>query len=443
MKIAWFTPFYNNSAIGKYSQAVTEELKKYSSVDLWVPAGEGTLLETSLNIARFTSDNIQTGILHQYDGIIYNLGDHLGFHQAIYEVSTMVKGLVILHDFIMHHFFAGYYLLVIKDQKAYIMQMLQLYGKEGQIAAIDSLENKRKHVWETDEVVQYPFFEKAIENSLGVIVHSRFLAEEVKKTYLGPLGVIYHPFYSNQDIAVEPKIQAFSLPYADKTLMLTVGHVNANKRIDKVIRVLGENRSLASKVNYVVIGPYEEKGEYISQLHSLIEKYNLQDNVKFMGFQPEDVLYAYLSRADICLNLRYPAMEGASWSLVEQLHYGKPVVVTDTGFYSELPDDCVIKINPQKEDQDLAAMMQRLVSNRDFRETTAKKGKLFALDNFTAAKYCQNFLKFIEEARAFRPLLDLTDRVAAELSLMKATENMDTVDVVANEIYKMFKYRKK
>jgi glycosyltransferase involved in cell wall biosynthesis len=439
MKIAWFTPFFRNSAIGKYSQAVTQELKKHCELDIWVPSGDGSLLDTNLKVIRFDSAAIRNVRLADYDFIIYNMGDHLDFHRSIYEVSSAVKGIVIVHDFVLHHFFAGYYLLHLKDQNAYIREMGRLYGKEGLTVADESLRGVREHIWETDNVVKYPFFEKAIEGALGVIVQSRFLADEVKKSYLGPVGCIYHPFSLDKTVPVIPKDRIQIPQDNNKVQMLTLGYINPNKRIDKVIKAIGESKSLSAKIHYVVIGSYDHNGTYFSSLQSLVQKYRLQECVSFLSYQPDETLYAYLSRADVCINLRFPAMEGASWSLIEQLHYGKAVIVTDTGFYHELPNDCVLKVNPEKENEDLTALLKKVVNNPNFRETTGKKGKEFAVSNFTSSRYCENFLRFCENARAYRPLMELTDRVGKELSLMKVTENMDAVCAASSEIYRMFK----
>jgi glycosyltransferase involved in cell wall biosynthesis len=442
MKIAWFTPFGHNSAIGKYSQSITSELKNHCEIDLWVPREEDSLLDAEVGVIPFTSDKIPTDKLKEYDCIVYNIGDHLGFHKSIYEVSKKIKGVVILHDFVMHHFFASYYMSHLKDNNTYIKEMSRLYGVEAQKSATDSLNRKCEPIWETDAVMKYPFFEKAIEGSLGVIVHSHFLAAEVKKNYLGPVATIYHPFYKHPAGIMQHNDDALAGKIKGQVLMVTVGNVNPNKRIDKVIKVIGENKKIASKINYVIIGQYEHNGRYFALLQSLLKKYGLQDRVKFLGYQPNETLYSYLAAADIFLNLRFPAMEGASWSVVEQLQFGKPVIVTDTGFYSELPDDCVVKINPNREDEELTIMLNKLISDASFRDKIGKKGRQFAIENFSSSKYCTSFLNFYEEISSYRPLLNLTDRVGLELNRMKATERMEPINVVANELYKMFKSRK-
>ncbi len=440
MKIAWFTPFYQNSAIGKYSQAIMKELPSYCSVDLWVPSGEGTLLDTDLKVIRFTPDVSQISRLTDYDCIIYNLGDHLDFHQYIYDIAIRFKGVVILHDFVMHHFFAAYYFTYLKDKNAYLHEMSRLYGEDGQKAAADSQSGLTRPVWETDEIViKYPFFEKAIEGALGVIVHSHFLADKVKQSFLGPVAAIPYPFHKYPLSAGRGKTEILFEHSRDNILLLTVGNVNANKRIDKIIKAIGKNSDISENIKYIIIGHYDSNGRYFASLQALVTEYGLQDKVSFLGYQPDEILFSHLSSADICLNLRFPAMEGASWSLIEQLYFGKPVVVIDSGYYSEFPDNCVLKINPQNEDEELANMLKKLISDKKFREETGSMGEGFARQHFSAPKYCQELLKFYEEVRSYKPLLALTDKVGQELSMMAAIRNIEPIPRIAGEIYNIFK----
>lgn len=436
MKIAWFTPFSRKSGISKYSQSITNALVKNCEVDLWV-AETTDLLQTELKVFHYHFNEDLPQKLKEYDFIVYNMGDHLYFHKDIYEISKKVKSIVILHDFVMHHFFVGYYLIHKMDSNAYVREMERLYGVNGRKIAIDSINGSRTTVWETEEVINYPLFEKAIEGAMGVICHSQYLAGKVNKNFLGPFTVIYHPFYSYEQLPIVNQTSKSNLGISeDKILMVTIGHVNPNKRMDKVINILGEHKDFAEKVIYIVIGPHEHV-QYYSQLQSLVEKYNLQDSVKFLGYQPDNILFAYMANADIFVNLRFPAMEGASWSLVEQLYFGKPIIVSDIGFYSELPDDCVMKINMDREKSELFDALKKLVFKDKLREEIGTRGKQFAIGNFNVQKYCKAFFDFLDEVKNWSPVLGLVDKVGVELALMGISQDSEVVDKVARQIYQM------
>lgn len=438
MRIAWFTPFTKNSAIGKYSQVVTDGLSKSCEVDIWSSESDN-LLATELKVVHYQpNDDLQR--LKNYDFIIYNIGDTVVFHRTIYDISRKVKGIVILHDLVMHHFFVMYYLQIKNDPDAYIREMAMLYGLKGRNVAMESIGQKHVPIWETDEIMDYPFFEKTIEGAVGVIVHSKYHAERVKPKFLGPVEVIYIPFYPYDSLKRNLSMNSSDLGLPlDKVIIVSVGHVNPNKRIDKVIEILGEDEELAKKILYIIIGPYEENSPYFSHIMSIVKRYNLDNVVKFLGFQSEEKLRAYLSKADMFINLRYPAMEGASWSLIEELYFGKPVVAINTGFYGEIPDDCVVKIDSLKEKANLHRSLRELIYDKHTREEIGTRGHDFAIKNFNEDRYCRSFLEFLNKVQESRPMIDLIDKVGKELDLMGASDDMGAIDKVAGEIFVMFK----
>ena len=183
-------------------------------------------------------------------------------------------------------------------------------------------------------------------------------------------------------------------------------------------------------------GSYRQR--YRHRLASSARKLGLESVVRFPGAVSDEVLEAYLANADICVNLRFPAIEGASASIVEEMLHGKPVIVTDTGFYSELPNDCVFKIRPTHEDEDLAVCLRKLVGDREARLKTGRMAKQFAETHFQAAEYAKELLRFIREVRSTKPLLQLADRIAGEFRTMGIDGGMDIVETVSQECVNLF-----
>lgn len=437
MNIAWFTPFSKKSAIGKYSQIITDELNKHCTVHLWVPQHDD-LLDTALEIRIISNSTDPLRELSCYDLCVYNLGDYLDYHLDIFEISRQIQGIVILHDFIMHHFFASYYFSYKNDPEEFIEEMGRFYGELGEKAAKDSLAGACVPVWETDDIVKYPFFEKAVEGSLGVITHSHFLTEKVRR-YI-PASTLYFPDCFSRDKIV-PVSDISSKVFDGKLLFLTVGHVNTNKRIDRIVDALGKNPELARNIDYVIIGPYEESS-YYKVIKELIAYHNLEDTVRFLGYQPEHVLYDYIRRADVMVNLRFPAMEGASWSLIEQLYMGKPVIVTNNGFYSELSCEGLIKINPFNEQQELAQALNRLCADKQLREQMGDKSRQFYQANFSTSKYCEGFLAIATKILSEKPLMYLVDKVGEEFCLMGVNVELPVINSVAREITDLFSLKR-
>src|SRR5207248_3003466 len=148
----------------------------------------------------------------------------------------------------------------------------------------------------------------------------------------------------------------------------------------------------------------------------------------------EGVLHRYLSCADVCINLRDPAMEGGSASLVEGLYFGRPMVVTDTGCYRDVPDHCVAKIPPGDEAASLGGVLKTLVEDGARREALGRAGRAHVLENHSPAKYARGLLDFLHEVDYGKPRLDLVDRVGRELAAMKALPGGADVRRVAAEL---------
>ena len=51
-----------------------------------------------------------------------------------------------------------------------------------------------------------------------------------------------------------------------------------------------------------------------------------------------------MAACDVLVNLRYPTMGETSGSVIRALSLGKPLVVSDVGWFRELPDDVVLKV---------------------------------------------------------------------------------------------------
>lgn len=396
MKIAWFTPFFKKSAIGHYNQILTNELSKQISVDLWLSDNKELLSTNLKKIFYKASDELELK-LSRYDLIVYNLGNYLGFHKEIYEVSQKYKGIIILHDFVLHHFFADYYLNYKKNQDDYLTDIKKYYGIKAKKTALDGIMGKRKPIWETEDVFKYPLFEKAIENSIGVIACSDFLAKKIKFKFFRPVKTMYNPFYSKSKLILEKKTNKkdLSLP-KNKLILSTVGHVITTKKIEIIIKILGTNKNLAGKINYLVLGAEVDK-EYSYYLKSLVKKYKLTKTVKFLGFLEDDLLHRYESVTDIFINLRFPFTGGASWSVIEEMNFAKPVIVSDTGFFSELSNESVVKIPSGKEEESLLINLKKLISDEKLRKKIGKAGREFAIKSFRADIYSEKFRKFANE----------------------------------------------
>jgi hypothetical protein len=120
---------------------------------------------------------------------------------------------------------------------------------------------------------------------------------------------------------------------------------------------------------------------------------------------------------------------------------GKTTLVTNVGWYAELPDDCVVKIDPANEEAELKVWLKRLISDFALREKMGLAAKHYVQKEHSLEKFVQELLAFAQEISArnaniyFHVLDKITDalieigpaselvipRLSAELSWLYAS----------------------
>jgi glycosyltransferase involved in cell wall biosynthesis len=378
-----------------------------------------------------SADRVPQEQLASFDITIYNFGNHFPFHREIFFLSQRWPGVCILHDFVMHHFFAEYYFEWAKDPAGYGRAMRRLYGTAGEQAA-RSRAIGTKGVWETDRVAAFPMFEDLLANARGVLVHSEFLRDKVGAVFAGPLRKV--PLAYQVEMGGSSNKQALGLP-PDVPLILSVGHVNPNRCIPLVLQALGRLRRDGLRFSYAVVGQCEPS--LLASLKALAENSGLADTVHWAGTVSFERLRDYLASADLCINLRFPNIEGASGSIIEQMKCGKAVIVNNSGFFAELPDDSVVKVPPSHHEA-LGNEIERLLREDDARREMGRRARIYAEQEFSASNYASRLSDFLKEVRTAAPLLNLSDRVGSILAQMTVPPGSDLVGKTARELADLF-----
>src|SRR4051795_12882692 len=168
MRVAYFSPLPPaRSGIADYSEALIESMRPL--MDLEVFSGPNQEYDP----ARF-------------DIALYHVGNN-GYHGFVYETALKHPGVVVMHESNLHHLIAD---LTIKrgDWDAYVRECEYDAGPAARAFA----ERVRKlEVGPDYEGV--PMMRRLLERSRGVIVHSNFMQDEVRRAgFTGPIAVIPH-----------------------------------------------------------------------------------------------------------------------------------------------------------------------------------------------------------------------------------------------------------
>jgi len=227
-------------------------------------------------------------------------------------------------------------------------------------------------------------------------VHSQFAAVLVRAKSHLPMATPMLPHFQYGELdKIIPTLDRGRPGDDGKVHLLTLGHVNPNKRSHAVLDVLGRNPDLKNSVVFHLIGPLTHR-EYAQSLHDRVARYGLGSTVEFLGHQPDDVLYEYLCKANICVNLRHPVLETGSASLIEAMYFGLPTIVSDIGAYRDMPESSLVRIPLQDEEKSLEQAIRSLVTDADRRRQLSQNAREHVRRHCTAEIYAQKLLGLLD-----------------------------------------------
>ena len=118
------------------------------------------------------------------------------------------------------------------------------------------------------------------------------------------------------------------------------GYLNMNKRIPQVLEAFASLRRRLPGARLLLVGAAGERFDVGRRL----ERLGLTEGVQRLDYVPEERMWSLMAACDVLVNLRYPTMGETSGSVIRALSVGKPLLVSDVGWFSELPDDVVLKV---------------------------------------------------------------------------------------------------
>src|SRR5207237_3462961 len=121
-------------------------------------------------------------------------------------------------------------------------------------------------------------------------------------------------------------------------------------------------------------------------------------------FVGEDRRWALMAACEVCVSLRSPNMGETSGSVIRGLSLGKPLVVSDVGWFAELPDEVAVKVavDGRAEVDELAAVLERLASDDGLRARMGAAALAEARDRHDLDRVASRYAEALEEA-AGRP----------------------------------------
>lgn len=148
--------------------------------------------------------------------------------------------------------------------------------------------------------------------------------------------------------------------------LLFVGMIEPRKNLDLIIEAFKKFSDKTIKL--VIVG---KKGWMVDDLFEKIKLKNLDEQIIFTGFVPDNELEIFYKTAKVFL---YPSLyEGFGIPVLEAMTTGCPVITSNISSLPEVAGDAAILIDPENSEE-LSDAVNKLINDVKIREELVKKG---------------------------------------------------------------------
>ena len=286
---------------------------------------------------------------------------HLPSVEALRENARRVPSIVVLHDYSLHHLFAAAYLDAGRVEP-YAQELERSHGPRGRELGRRALAGERVPLWDLAPW-EWPMSLGVVGDASAVVVHSRLVRGALLRHVPGvPAFEIPHLVATAPEHSRAEARSALGLP-GDRVVAATLGIVTPAKRIGKLL----EGLALLDPAErpLVVVGGAVGEGD---PLLDLVRERGLAEDVRFTGYLSDEDFWRLARAADVSVNLRFPTVGETSGAVCRLAGSGLPVVVSDVGWFRELPDSFASKVPiGEGEVETIAAVLGRLAGDEGFR----------------------------------------------------------------------------
>jgi glycosyltransferase involved in cell wall biosynthesis len=314
------------------------------------------------------------------DVALYHVGNDPEAHGWIVEALRRRPGVVVLHDLVLHHLVAGI-TLARGDAAGYLEAMERNHGLAGRLLAYGVLDNRIPPLWET-RPQDFPLAGEVLRLATGLVVHSRTVEEGARRAgYEGPVWRIPHPAWPAP--SVQPAV------VDGEPLLGCFGHLNETKRVPELYAAFSRLRERRPGARLLLVGSATPRVATLEPPEGIIRE----------EYVSEERLWSLMSACHAIVSLRSPTMGETSGTAIRALTLGKPLVVSDVGWFSELPDEVGLKVAvDEREVAALHAALELLAVDERAREQLGRSARELAERGHRLERVAGLYAAALEEA---------------------------------------------
>ena len=337
MRVAYFSPMPpESSGIADYSALLVPALHEH--VDVSVVRRGAKRPPRSVDLS------------------VYHIGNNPEAHGWILDALRRSPGLVVLHDFVLHHLVAGV-TIGRRDGHGYLDAMEREHGVVGRLLGHGVLDKRLPPLWES-RPEEFPLAGEVLSLATGLVVHSHYVEDRARAAgYDGPIARIPHPAWP------DPGVEAVQI--AGDPLIGAFGNVNQSKRVPQLLEAFARVRAEHPGARLLLVGATSPGFD----LERRLQRLGLDgEGLVREGYVDEPRLWALMKACDVHVSLRSPTMGETSGTAIRALTLGRPLVVSDVGWFAELPAGVALRVAPGDEEvADLTAALRLLAERPDAR----------------------------------------------------------------------------
>jgi glycosyltransferase involved in cell wall biosynthesis len=403
VKVAYFSPLPpERSGIADYSALLLPELEKRVDV---VPVERGAAAPRDADV------------------FLYHVGNDAEAHGWIVEALRRRPGVVVLHDFVLHHLVAGM-TIAHGNGRGYLDAMEREYGTVGRLLGHGVLDQRIQMLWERAPD-RFPLNGEMLGLATGLVVHSAYVEHRARGAgYAGPVWHVPHPAWP-----VPAEVPVADLPRVGSPVIVSLGNLNPTKRIPQLLHAFARLRGSYPEALLVLAGAAAPR----FFLESRLDRLGLTDgSVVRLDYVDEPRLWSLVEAADICVSLRRPTMGETSGIALRTLSVGRPLVVSDVGWFSELPGSVAVKVPVDEWEVDtLTAVLERLAGDTPLRADMGAAARSYAEREHALPRVADAYAAALEDATGGEAV---RDAVLREVAVAAAAAGLDAAGEETREL---------
>jgi len=320
---------------------------------------------------------------------LYHLGNNQ-LHREIFERAMARRGVVVLHDAVMHHFYLGS-----MTRAEYLNAFTANYGAWHRGMA-EELWAQRPRSASDERYFRWPMLKAIASTARAVIVHTEAASQAVlKEAPSAQVEVIPHlPLPASLPDAVEVERWRHArgiLP--SHTLFGLMGFLRESKRVQIVLRAFQKLAAHRNDIHLLVAG---EIGS--SDLARAIAPLLVHARIHRVEHAPEPQLQLLASACDVGVNLRYPTANESSGMTARWTRLSRPVLLTES---EDIPEAACPRVPAGPAEQEtLEAFMLWLADSPVRRRECGRLAAEWAANQPSLEAIAQRYWRVLELCRS-------------------------------------------